>query len=77
MMSTLVMVCLQIIFVVLILVGMVVVILGIGKLTTKDNADEDQQTSLLRSELENEENVISRHSLFRKFLFDSLRNSSK
>lgn len=75
MMSTLVMVCLQIIFVVLILVGMVVVILGIGKLTTKDNADEDQLTSLLRSELENEENVISRHSLFRKFLFDSLRNS--
>jgi len=69
------MVCLQIIFVVLILVGMVVVILGIGKLTTKDNADEDQLTSLLRSELENEENVISRHSLFRKFLFDSLRNS--
>lgn len=60
----------KIFMVFIILVAMIVILLSINRIISPERKKEDIFTNQLKDELENEQNVISSHSLFRRFLSD-------
>lgn len=58
----------KVVLVLVLLFAMVMVLMGISRLTHRDGLEEEREAEKLRQELRKSEKIISRHNLFSGFL---------
>ncbi len=64
---------LKVLMVIIILIGMIIILMGINHLTHNDDSISPNETKALKREVRDDQRVISRRSVFHKFLARDLK----
>lgn len=68
---------LQIFIVLVLLAAMILVLLGIGQLTKQHSFDDSEETSNLKNELSESDEVVSHNSVFHKLIEEKIESTKK